>query len=95
MCDDRDSCTGPLDFCGNGVCAGAPIQCDQPGSCATATGAFCDSVRNGTPPAISGLDGLKAQEVIQAAYLSMRRGGWVDLPLPADAPFIVPDYQRG
>ena len=57
--------------------------------------AFCDSVRNGTPPAISGLDGLKAQEVIQAAYLSMRRGGWVDLPLPADAPFIVPDYQRG
>jgi len=57
--------------------------------------AFCDSVRNGTPAAISGLDGLKAQEVIQAAYLSMRKGGWVDLPLPADAPFIVPDYQRG
>ena len=55
--------------------------------------AFCDSVRTGAPPAISGLDGLRAQEVIQAAYLSMRKGGWVDLPLPADAPFVVPDYR--
>jgi predicted dehydrogenase len=55
--------------------------------------AFCDSVRTGAPPAISGLDGLRAQEVIQAAYLSMRQGSWIDLPLPADAPFIVPDYR--
>ena len=55
--------------------------------------AFCDSVRTGAAPAISGLDGLRAQEVIQAAYLSMRKGGWVDLPLPADAPFVVPDYR--
>jgi predicted dehydrogenase len=54
--------------------------------------AFLESVRTGTPPFVSGRDGLKAQEVIQAAYLAQRRGGWVELPLPADAPFQVPDY---
>ena len=53
---------------------------------------FCDAIRAGRPAEITGLDGLKAQEVVQAAYLSMRSGGWVDLPLPADAPFIVPTY---
>ncbi|MDQ0469550.1 Gfo/Idh/MocA family protein [Labrys wisconsinensis] len=53
---------------------------------------FCDAIRAGRPADITGLDGLKAQEVVQAAYLSMRSGGWVDLPLAADAPFIVPTY---
>ena len=38
------------------------------------------------------MDGLKAQEVVQGAYLSMRDRTWVDLPLPEDAPFPVPDY---
>ena len=38
------------------------------------------------------MDGLKAQEVVQAAYLSMAKGGWVDLPLPKNAPFLVPEY---
>lgn len=54
--------------------------------------AFCASIREGRPAVISGEDGLKAQEVVQAAYLSVQRKGWVDLPLPADAPFVVPGY---
>jgi predicted dehydrogenase len=54
--------------------------------------AFVRSIREGVPPPISGEDGLKAQEVVQAAYIAMREGRWVDLPLPADAPFAVPDY---
>ena len=54
--------------------------------------AFCRSIRDGQPAVISGEDGLKAQEVVQAAYLSQRDGCWVDLPLPPDAPFLVPQY---
>lgn len=54
--------------------------------------AFIASIVEGKPAAISGEDGLKAQELIQGAYLSMRSGHWVDLPLPDDAPFIVPTY---
>ena len=53
---------------------------------------FCNAIRSGCPAEITGLDGLKAQEVVQAAYLSMHSGGWVDLPLAHDAPFIVPTY---
>ena len=30
--------------------------------------------------------------VVQAAYISMREGRWVELPLPQDAPFVVPQY---
>ena len=41
---------------------------------------------------VTGLDGLRAQELVQGAYLSMRSGGWVDLPLVADAHFTIPDY---
>ncbi len=54
--------------------------------------AFCRSVRTGAAPDVTGEDGLKAQEVVQAAYLSMREGRWVDLPLPPEAPFLLPDY---
>ena len=54
--------------------------------------AFVDSIVEGRPAAITGKDGLKAQELIQGAYLSMATGGWVDLPLAADAPFLVPSY---
>jgi predicted dehydrogenase len=53
---------------------------------------FVAAIREGKPPVASGLDGLKAQEVVQAAYLSQRDCRWIDLPLPADAPFVVPDY---
>jgi predicted dehydrogenase len=53
---------------------------------------FCEAVRSGRPAPITGRDGLKAQEVVQAAYLSMASGGWVDVPLPEDAPFLVPSY---
>lgn len=53
---------------------------------------FCAAIREGRPAEITGLDGLRAQEVVQAAYLSMHSGGWVDLPLAHDAPFIVPAY---
>ncbi len=53
---------------------------------------FCAAIREERPAAITGMDGLKAQEVVQGAYLSMRERTWVDLPLPADAPFVVPNY---
>ncbi len=53
---------------------------------------FIDSVQQNRPAVITGEDGLKAQELIQGAYLSMQSGRWVDLPLAADAPFIVPTY---
>jgi predicted dehydrogenase len=54
--------------------------------------AFCKSVREHAPAVISGWDGLRAQEVVQGAYLSVHSGRWVDLPLPDDAPFILPAY---
>ncbi|WP_181969761.1 Gfo/Idh/MocA family protein [Paraburkholderia sp. DHOC27] len=54
--------------------------------------AFCRSIREGTPPIASGLDGLRAQEVVQGAYISKNEGRWVDLPLPVDAPFHLPAY---
>jgi predicted dehydrogenase len=55
--------------------------------------AFCDSIRDGRPARITGLDGLRAQECVQGAYQSMREGRWVDLPLAEDAPFMLPDYR--
>lgn len=55
--------------------------------------AFCASIREGTPPKITGVDGLRAQELVQGAYLSMKTGGWVDLPLAEDAPFVIPKYE--
>ncbi|HZZ63509.1 MAG TPA: Gfo/Idh/MocA family oxidoreductase [Roseiarcus sp.] len=54
--------------------------------------AFCESIREGKAAKISGFDGLRAQEFVQGAYLSMRSGTWVDLPLAQDAPFVVPQY---
>src|SRR3954452_742877 len=54
--------------------------------------AFVDSIVEGRPAAVTGGDGLKAQELIQGAYLAMATGGWVALPLAADAPFLVPSY---
>jgi predicted dehydrogenase len=53
---------------------------------------FVSAIREGRPAAITGMDGLRAQEVVQGAYLSMRERTWVDLPLPEDAPFVVPGY---
>ncbi len=53
---------------------------------------FVSAIRESRPSAITGMDGLRAQEVVQAAYLSMRDRTWVDLPLPEDAPFVVPNY---
>jgi predicted dehydrogenase len=55
--------------------------------------AFCASVREGAPVKVTGIDGLRAQELVQGAYLSMKTGGWVDLPLAEDAPFIIPQYK--
>ncbi|MFP6558961.1 Gfo/Idh/MocA family protein [Paraburkholderia sp. B3] len=55
--------------------------------------AFCKSITEGAPVIASGMDGLRAQEVVQGAYISANDGGrWVDLPLPADAPFKLPSY---
>lgn len=54
--------------------------------------AFYRSIMEGAKVIASGLDGLRAQEVVQGAYLSMSEQRWVDLPLPADAVFKIPDY---
>lgn len=54
--------------------------------------AFCESIREGKPAKITGIDGLRAQEFVQGAYQSMRTGGWVDLPLADDVPFVLPTY---
>ena len=53
---------------------------------------FCASVRDGRTPPATGEDGLRAQEVVQAAYLSFHSGSWVELPLKGDEPFLVPEY---
>lgn len=54
---------------------------------------FCAAVHGEHPAEITGMDGLKAQEVVQAANLSMEGGRWMDLPLPADAPYVIPTYR--
>jgi predicted dehydrogenase len=54
--------------------------------------AFCAAIRTGRMSGPTGDDGLKAQEVVQASYLSMAKGGWIDLPLPDQVPFALPDY---
>jgi predicted dehydrogenase len=53
---------------------------------------FCESIHEGKPARVTGLDGLRAQELVQGAYLSMRSGTWIDLPLAQDAPFVIPAY---
>ena len=53
---------------------------------------FCSSIREKRASSVSGIDGLKAQEVVQAGYMSFQSGTWVDLPLAEDAPFIIPTY---
>jgi hypothetical protein len=50
-------------------------------------------IREGKPAKITGVDGLRAQEFVQGAYQSMRTGGWVDLPLADDVPFVLPTYR--
>jgi predicted dehydrogenase len=54
--------------------------------------AFCESIQKGHPAKISGIDGLRAQEFVQGAYLSMNSGSWVNLPLDEGAPFTIPTY---
>src|SRR5262249_15818453 len=36
--------------------------------------AFCRAIREGTSPTPNGVDGLRAQEVVQAAYQSLKEG---------------------
>ncbi|MGE5592125.1 MAG: Gfo/Idh/MocA family protein [Betaproteobacteria bacterium] len=43
---------------------------------------FVQAVREGSPPAASGFDGMRALEIALAAYESARRGGPVDLSHP-------------
>jgi len=40
----------------------------------------------------TGIDGVRATELIQAAYTSHIEGRWVDLPLPENAIYQVPSY---
>ncbi len=44
---------------------------------------FFRSIDSGSPPVADGRDGLKALEIVQAAYQARSRREWVDLPLPA------------
>lgn len=53
---------------------------------------FCHSIQSGTEPLANGLDGLRAQEVVQAAYLSMRDGARIELPLVDPADRFLPTY---
>jgi predicted dehydrogenase len=53
---------------------------------------FCESIREGKPARVSGVDGLRAQEFVQGAYLSMNSGTWVDLPLAENTHFVIPTY---
>jgi predicted dehydrogenase len=53
---------------------------------------FCGAIRGEHAVEISGHDGLRAQEVVQAAYLSVQSKGWIALPLADAAPFILPTY---
>ena len=43
---------------------------------------FIDWVVDRKPPVVSWVDGLRCVEIMDAAYVSLRTGGWVDLPLP-------------
>ena len=43
--------------------------------------AFCDCVLESQEPKVTGEDGLKALEVVMAAYQSVNEKGWVSLPL--------------
>ncbi|MBL3700776.1 Gfo/Idh/MocA family protein [Leucobacter luti] len=56
--------------------------------------AFEASIRTGVDDAIAptGIDGVKAQEVVTAAYRSVRTHGWVSLPL-ADPEEPIPSYE--
>jgi predicted dehydrogenase len=54
--------------------------------------AFCASIRNDTPPPVTGEDGYKSLEIVLAAYLSVRERRWVDLPLTVDE-VAPPDFE--
>ncbi len=45
---------------------------------------FIKCVTSGTPPPVSGSDGMRVQEVVAAAYESCRTGGMIRLPLAPD-----------
>jgi predicted dehydrogenase len=45
---------------------------------------FTDCIINDRQPPVSGHDGARAVEVMCAVHLSMRTGGWVDLPLRSE-----------
>lgn len=42
--------------------------------------------------AATGHDGIRATELVQASYASQLDRAWVELPLPEDTPFRIPDY---
>jgi predicted dehydrogenase len=54
--------------------------------------AFCRAIREGSSQIPTGVDGLRAQEVVQAAYQSVGQGRWIELPIPIDSPFTIPTY---
>jgi predicted dehydrogenase len=63
-------------------------------SYAEQVGEFVAAIREDATGGIgaTGQDGVFATELIQGAYLSQFEKRWIELPLPADAPYRIPPY---
>jgi len=53
---------------------------------------FCENILQDKEVAVTGKDGMKALELINAAYISKIHKKWVDLPLSKDTPLDIPSY---
>jgi len=53
---------------------------------------FCENILQKKNVAVTGEDGLKALEIINAAYISKIHKKWVDLPLSKDTQLDIPRY---
>lgn len=53
---------------------------------------FCNNISEGKIIDVSGEDGLKALEIINASYISKIERKWVDLPLSKNTKLEIPNY---
>jgi UDP-N-acetylglucosamine 3-dehydrogenase len=56
--------------------------------------AFFDSIRNGSPPAVTGEDGYRTLEIVLAAYKSFHEKRAVNLPLNPEEEIAVPSFLK-
>jgi len=54
---------------------------------------FCQSILKDKKPSVTGQDGLKALEVVLAAYKSAKERKWINLPLKEDI-VDLPDFEK-